>query len=87
MATFKLSTLFQLGVRQKVMLVLLTVLLTALSISGWMALQQAKESTLLEINQRGSDISRFVATSLAYNVVGYDYHTIQLLLDEITTSD
>ena len=69
------------------MLVLLTVLLTALSISGWMALQQAKESTLLEINQRGSDISRFVATSLAYNVVGYDYHTIQLLLDEITTSD
>lgn len=83
----KINVLFRLGVRQKVMLVLLTVLLTALSVSGWMALKQEEENTLIEINQRGTDISRFVATSLAYNVVGYDYHTIQLLLDEITFSD
>ena len=69
------------------MLILLTVLLTALTISGWMALNQEKLDTLKEINQRGSDISRFVAKSLAYSVVGYDYHTIQLLLDEITLSD
>lgn len=75
------------GVRQKVMVILLLVLLTALTVSGWMAFQQEKEDTLKEINQRGSDISRFVAKSLAYSVVGYDYHTIQLLLDEITLSD
>lgn len=80
-------SLFRLGVRQKVMLVLLTVLLTALSLSGWMALKQEKRDTLKEINQRGSDISRFTAKSLAFSVVGYDYHTIQLLLDEITFSD
>lgn len=82
-----LSLIFRLGVRQKVMVVLLMVLLTALSVSGWMALQQEKEDTLKEINQRGTDISRFVAKSLAFSVVGYDYHTIQLLLDEITLSD
>lgn len=69
------------------MLILLTVLLSALTVSGWMALKQEKENTLKEINQRGSDISRFVAKSLAFSVVGYDYHTIQLLLDEITLSD
>lgn len=69
------------------MLVLLTVLLIALTISGWMAYKQEEENTLKEINQRGSDISRFVAKSLAFSVVGYDYHTIQLLLDEITLSD
>jgi diguanylate cyclase (GGDEF)-like protein len=82
-----LSTVFKLGVRQKVLLILLTVLLVALTVSGWMALKQEKVDTLKEINQRGNDISRFVAKSLAYGVVGYDYHTIQLLIDEITTSD
>ena len=69
------------------MLVLVTVLLTALTVSGWFALQEEKRDTLQEINQRGSDISRFVAKALAFSVVGYDYHTLQLLLDEITTSD
>ena len=82
-----LSSLFKLGVRQKVLLVLLTVLLVALTVSGWMALNQEKLDILKEIDQRGNDISRFVAKSLAYGVVGYDYHTIQLLIDEITLSD
>lgn len=75
------------GVRQKVLLLLMSVLLMALSISGWLALQAEKESILKEINQRGTDISRFVAKSLAYSVVGYDYHTIDLLLNEITTAE
>ena len=83
----KIFSVFRFGVRQKVMLVLLTVLLTALSVSGWMALQQEKEDTLKEINRRGSDISRFVAKSMSFGVVGYDYHTIQLLVDDITLSD
>lgn len=78
---------FKLGVRQKVLLVLLTVLLTALTVSGWMALRQERESMLSEINQRGNDISRFVAKSLSFSIVGYDYHTIQLMLDEITASE
>ena len=78
---------FKLGVRQKVLLVLLTVLLTALTISGWMALRQERATMLSEINQRGNDISRYVAKSLSFSIVGYDYHTIQLMLDEITASE
>ena len=77
---------FRLGVRQKVLLVLLTVLLTALSVSGWLALREEKENLLKEVDQRGSYIGRFVAKSIAFSVVGYDYHTIQLLLDELTSS-
>ena len=86
---FKDSTksVFQFGVRQKVLLVLMCVLLTSLTVSGWFALQEEKESILKEIEQRGSDISRFVAKSLVYSVIGYDYHTIDLLLSEITSSE
>lgn len=87
MSDKKISSVFHFGVRQKVMLVLITVLLVALSVSGWMALQQEKDDTLKEINRRGSDISRFVAKSMTFGVVGYDYHTIQLLVDDITFSD
>lgn len=77
---------FRLGVRQKVLLVLLIVLLSALSVSGWMALREEKANLLKEVDQRGSYIGRFVAKSMAYSVVGYDYHTIQLLLDELTAA-
>ena len=82
-----LSSLFHFGVRQKVLLILLSVLLIGLTVSGWLALKQEERNTLKEINQRGSDISRFVAKSLAYSVVGYDYHTLQLLIDEITLAE
>lgn len=86
---FKSSTksVFQFGVRQKVLLVLMCVLLTSLTVSGWFALQEEKESILKEIDQRASDISRFVAKSLVYSVIGYDYHTIDLLLKEIISSE
>lgn len=82
----KLSQLLHFGIRQKVILVLLTVLLSALSISAWLVLQQEKTAIIAEINQRSGDISRFVAKSLTYSVVGYDYHSIDLLLDEITST-
>ena len=78
---------FHFGVRQKVLLVLLTVLLIALSMSSWMALREEEANLLKEIDQRGAYIGRFVAKSMAFSVVGYDYHTIQLLLDELTFSD
>ena len=81
------KSIFKLGVRQKVLLVLMFVLLTALTVSGWFALEEEKNSILEEVQQRGTDISRFVAKSLVYSVVGYDYHTIDLLLKEIIKSD
>ena len=79
--------LFKLGIRQKVLLILMLVLLAALSISGWLALEEEKERVLSEVKQRGTDISRFVAKSLSYSVVGYDYHTIDLLLKEVVRSE
>jgi len=81
-----ITSIFTFGIRQKVLLVLLIVLLAALTVSSWLAINKERKDTLNEINQRGDDISRFVAKSLSYSVVGYDYHAIQLLLDEITLS-
>ena len=81
------SSQFTLGIRQKVLIVLMSVLLFALTISGWFALKQEKENVIAEVDQRGNDIARFVAKSLAYSIVGYDYHTIELLLNEITSSE
>lgn len=75
------------GIRQKVLLMLMLVLLTTLTISSWFTLNEEKERILKEINTRGNDITRFVSKSLIYSVVGYDYHTIDLLLKEITLSD
>lgn len=74
------------GIRQKVLLVLVTVLLAAMTAGSLVTLREEKSLVLAEINQRGSDISRFVAKAMSLSVVGYDYHSIQLLLDDITLS-
>ena len=74
------------GIRQKVILALVTVLLIAMGIGSLVTLREEKARTLAEIDRRGNDISRYVAESLAFSVVGYDYHTIQLLLDKIVKS-
>ena len=69
------------------MLVLVVVLMTTLTISSWFTLNAEKNRLIEQISNRGSDISRFVSKSLVYSVVGYDYHTIDLLLKEITLSE
>jgi len=81
-----ISSFFHFGIRQKLLLVLVVVLFTTLTISGWFTLNEEKQRMIVQIENRGSDISRFVAKSLTYSVVGYDYHTIDLLLKEITLS-
>lgn len=78
---------FHLGIRQKVLLSLMLVLLTSLSLSGWLGFEKAKENITQEVELRGSNIIRFLSKSLVYSVVGYDYHTIDLLLNEITHTD
>lgn len=83
---FSPTSFFHFGIRQKLLLVLLLVLLTTLSISSWFTLNEEKQRIIKQIDNRGSDISRFVSKSLTYSVVGYDYHTIDLLLKEITLS-
>ena len=78
---------FTLGIRQKVLLVLMTVLLFALSLSGWFSLNKERENIEQETMRRGNDIARFVAKSMTYSIIGYDYETIKLLLSEITKSE
>ena len=74
------------GLRAKMGFVLVTVLLVSLGLSGWTTLQEQEEQVLNETRQRGSDLARFTAHSVVYGVVGYDYHAIQLLLDELVKS-
>ena len=75
------------GIRQKVVLALVTVLLIAMGIGSWVTLREEKTRTLAEIDRRGKEISHLVAESVSFSVVGYDYHAIQLLLDEIVRSE
>jgi len=77
---------FSLGLRQKIGFVLITILLLSLGISGWYSLHQHETSVLEETKLRGSDLARFTSKSIVYAVVGYDYHGIQLLLDELVSS-
>lgn len=75
-----------LGIRQKMVFVLLLVLTVAMSITTWLTIQRYEADVLKETEKRGLDISRYVSESLVYAVVGYDYHTIQLLLDKLVTT-
>jgi diguanylate cyclase (GGDEF)-like protein len=78
------TPLFSLGIRQKVVLVLVCVLMVALGTSTWFTLSQQEDNVMRETRRHGEDLTRIVSQTLAYSVVGYDYHTIQLLLDQIT---
>lgn len=82
----RLTAAFRLGVRQKMVLVLLGVLLVSLTVAGWITLREQEQDIVDQTRQRGEDLSRFVSQALSFNVVGYDYHAIQMLLDEIVQS-
>jgi diguanylate cyclase (GGDEF)-like protein len=64
-------------------MVLVTVLFIALTISGWLLISDQEKQFHQESLQNGQFITNYVSKSLAYNVVGFDYHTIQLLLQEL----
>ena len=81
------KSFFHLGIRQKVLLTLIFVLLASLTFSGWFGFQNAKKNIAQEVQLRGINITRFMSKSLVYSVVGYDYHTIGLFLREITNTD
>jgi len=82
----RVASVFQFGIRQKMVLVLLAVLTVALGTTSWFTIHQQEQNILRETKQHGEDLARIVSQSLAFSIVGYDYHTIQLLLDEITRS-
>ncbi len=75
-----------LGIRQKMLLILLAVLLVAIGSTSWFTLQKQEQDILEATRQRGEDVLRLASHAVALYTVSYDYHSIQLLLDEIVTS-
>ncbi|MBI3571031.1 MAG: diguanylate cyclase [Gammaproteobacteria bacterium] len=82
-----LRHLLRFGIRQKVVLILLTTLVVGLTASTWLALRSQTADILSETTRRGNEVSHFVARTLAYSVIAYDYHTIELLLRELASHD
>lgn len=78
-----MNPLLRLGIRQKMVLILAATLVLSLSLSGWFALKFEREELLRETQRHGAEVAHFVSSALAYSVVGYDYHTIELLLKEL----
>jgi diguanylate cyclase (GGDEF)-like protein len=78
---------FRFGVREKVALILLATLLVTLSVSSLLALRAHKKDMLEETSLRGQEAAHFIAQHLAYSVVSYDYHTLELLLQNVIKNE
>ena len=85
-STFKQPTRFRFGVREKIALILLATLLVALGVNSLLSLRAQKQDILEEIDRRGHESVQFLAQNLAYSVVSYDYHRLELLLQDIVRS-
>ncbi|MEK7796729.1 MAG: diguanylate cyclase [Pseudomonadota bacterium] len=66
---------------------MLATLVVGLTASTWLALRSQTADILSETTRRGNEVSHFVARTLAYSVIAYDYHTIELLLRELASHD
>lgn len=70
------------GIRQRVALILLGGLLISLTLGGWLALREQSAHIDQEINRHGTQLAQILSHATANAVVGYDYHAIQVFLDE-----
>lgn len=77
----------RLGIRQKIILVLASVLVVTLTLSTLLTLRSQQNQILEETHRRGMELSQLIAQNLAYSVVGYNYHTIELVLRELLEND
>lgn len=71
------------GVRQKMIVVLMVVLMLALGTTSVFTYQQQEQDIVDETNRRGEDLARFIAETVVVSVIGYDYHSIQFILEQI----
>lgn len=88
--TYKMAFHFfswiKLGIRHKIVLMLIMVVGLSLGMMGWLTLRQQEEEVRTETLQRGKALTHFVSQSLVYTVVAHDYHTLQMMLGEIVQS-
>lgn len=75
---------FRLGVRAKLVFILLIALLASLVVSSVLLLRSQDQELLDEMDQRGSDTAEIIGNSLAYNIVSHDYRAIELVLRGLT---
>ena len=62
-------------------------LFIALTFSSWLAFQSQRENILRETDVRGAELTYFIAEALADDVVGYNYHSIELWLKKIVKNE
>jgi len=74
----------RLGIRGKVAAILFATLAVTLTVNSLLALHSQEQDILTETDRRGRETSHFIAQYLAYSVVSYDYHTLELLLQDLT---
>jgi len=86
MTSIPLSRRLRVGVREKLALILLVTLFASLTVSSFLQLRAQEQDILEEIDRRGNDTAHFLGRYLAYSVVSYDYHTIELILQDLTRS-
>lgn len=77
---------WRLGVRGKVVAILLATLFVIMTVNSLLALRAQEQDSLDESNRRGQATTHFIAQYLAYSVVSYDYHTLELILQDLTRS-
>lgn len=82
-STFKQPTRLRFGVREKIALILLATLFLSLGVNSLLSLRAQKQDILEEIERRGGESVQFFSQNLAYSVVNYDYHRLELLLQDI----
>lgn len=75
---------FRLGVREKLLLILLIALLASLAASGILSLRSQEKGVLDEVDRHGAETAEIIGNYLANNVVSRDYHAIDLVLQDIT---
>lgn len=67
--------------------VLISVLVISFTVTGYFVLQKQEKDILSETARRGQDISKYLSEAIALHVVSYDYHSIQIMLDEVISSN
>jgi diguanylate cyclase (GGDEF)-like protein len=84
--TGRLFGRMRLGVRAKIVFVLLATLLVALTVNSLLSLRTQERDILAETDRRGREVVHFVSQHVANDVVSYDYHSIEITLQDLVHS-
>jgi len=75
---------FALGLRGKIAVILFSTLLVTLTINTFLTMQAQEHDIRAETDRRGHETAHFISQYLSYSVVRYDYHALELLLQDLT---